>query len=195
MSAWRGVYGQRRTTSACASAAYAVHVQNHWILLEFISGKIAIALIRLPNIAGCIFFNFLFRVYSEVSFSWRSSNVLVTNYHSSTFAICFYFYFYYYHYCRHKQLTTTTAVTTTTDCAGTTTITRSSSSSMNSGNGNKQETHGPRFSRLSKTAIAYLQMSCNILPVTPHFPHTRVWGCKFDLPIRRAKAILGSSFD
>ena len=31
----------------------------------------------------------------------------------------------------------------------------------------KQEAHGPRFAHLSKTAIAYLQMPCNILPVLP----------------------------
>ena len=41
----------------------------------------------------------------------------------------------------------------------------------------KQEAHGPRFAHLIKTATAYLQMSCNILPVLPQqlrhtFDHT-----------------------
>ena len=31
----------------------------------------------------------------------------------------------------------------------------------------KQEAHGPRFSHLSKSAIACLQMPCNILQVLP----------------------------
>ena len=32
---------------------------------------------------------------------------------------------------------------------------------------NKEEAHRPRFAHLSKTAIGYLQMPCNILPVLP----------------------------
>ena len=43
--------------------------------------------------------------------------------------------------------------------------------------------------------IAYLQMPYNFLPVMPHFPHIRVWGCKFDLAIEKSMVILGSSFD
>ena len=32
----------------------------------------------------------------------------------------------------------------------------------------KQEAHGPNFPHLSKSAIDYLQMPCNILPALPH---------------------------
>ena len=53
---------------------------------------------------------------------------------------------------------------------------------------NKQETHGSRFAHLSKTAIAYLQMPCNILPVL-----TQQLGHKFDCAVKRSKVILGSS--
>ena len=31
----------------------------------------------------------------------------------------------------------------------------------------KKEAHGSLFAHMSKTAIAYLQMSCNIFPVLP----------------------------
>ena len=59
----------------------------------------------------------------------------------------------------------------------------------------KQEAHGSWFAHLSKTVIAYLQMSYNFLQVLPHFPHTRVCGCIFDLVLERSMIILGSSFD
>ena len=38
-------------------------------------------------------------------------------------------------------------------------------------------------------------MPYNFLPLLPHFPHTRICGCKFDLVLERAMVILGSSFD
>ena len=41
----------------------------------------------------------------------------------------------------------------------------------------KQETHGPWFAHLSKTAIAYLQMPCNILPTLPQQLVTEIWQC------------------
>ena len=40
-----------------------------------------------------------------------------------------------------------------------------------------------------------MQMPYNFLPVLPHFPHTRVWGCKFDLVKEKPMVILQSSFD
>ena len=43
---------------------------------------------------------------------------------------------------------------------------------------------GPRFAHLSKTAIAYLQMSCNFLPVLP-----QQLGQKFDIAVKRSKII------
>ena len=39
----------------------------------------------------------------------------------------------------------------------------------------QQETHGPRFAQLSKTAITYLQMQCNILPVLLQQLGTQIW--------------------
>ena len=53
----------------------------------------------------------------------------------------------------------------------------------------KQEAHRPRFAHLMKTAIAYLQIPCNILPVLPQqLRH------KINHTINRSKVILGSSF-
>ena len=46
----------------------------------------------------------------------------------------------------------------------------------------KQEAHGPRFAHLIKTAIAYLQMPCNILPVLSH-----QLGQKFDRALKKAE--------
>ena len=54
----------------------------------------------------------------------------------------------------------------------------------------KQEAHGPQFAHLSKTAIAYLEMPCNILPVLP-----QQLGQKFDSAVKRSKIILGSLFE
>ena len=48
---------------------------------------------------------------------------------------------------------------------------------------------------LSKWAIAYLQMPYNFLQVLPHFPHARIWGCKFDIAKGRSEVITESSFD
>ena len=46
----------------------------------------------------------------------------------------------------------------------------------------KQEAHGPQFAHLIKTAIAYLQMPCSILPVLPQqLVH------KFDHTIKKVK--------
>ena len=50
------------------------------------------------------------------------------------------------------------------------------------GGRHKQEAHGPHFTHLSKTAIAYLQMSCNILPVLP-----QQLGQKFDRAVKTVK--------
>ena len=47
-----------------------------------------------------------------------------------------------------------------------------------------------RFAHLSETAIAYLQMPYNILPVLP-----QQLGQKFDSAVKRSKVILGSSFE
>ena len=52
----------------------------------------------------------------------------------------------------------------------------------------KQEAHGPQFAHLSKTAIAYLLMPFNILPVKP-------LGHKFGRVIKKFKVILGSPFE
>ena len=54
---------------------------------------------------------------------------------------------------------------------------------------NKQEANGPWFAHLSKTAIAYLQMPCNFLPVLP-----QQLGYKFDCAIKRSKFILGEYY-
>ena len=49
----------------------------------------------------------------------------------------------------------------------------------------KQEAHGPQFAHLIKTAIAYLQIPCNILLVLPQqLRH------KYDHTIKRSKVIL-----
>ena len=50
----------------------------------------------------------------------------------------------------------------------------------------KLKTYGPQLGHLSKTAIAYLQMPCNILPVLP-----QQLGHKFDPVLKRSNVILG----
>ena len=42
----------------------------------------------------------------------------------------------------------------------------------------KQEPHGTQFTHLSKIAIAYLQMPCNILPVLPQQLGTEIGQCR-----------------
>ena len=49
---------------------------------------------------------------------------------------------------------------------------------------------GKRFAYLSKTAIAYLQMPCNILPVLP-----QQLGHELDCDVKRSKVILESLFE
>ena len=54
----------------------------------------------------------------------------------------------------------------------------------------KQKAHGLWFAHQIKTAIAYLQMPCNILPVLPQQLEQ-----KFDHDVKRSKVILRLPFE